>query len=52
MNVREVARTLGVSTATVYRLCNDGQLVHVRVANSVRVRPADLWRFVGGRGRV
>jgi excisionase family DNA binding protein len=40
---------LGVSSATVYRLCDDGQLVHVRVANSVRVRHEDLGAFVGDR---
>ena len=44
MNVREVARVLGVSTA--YRLCNDGHLANVRVANSVRVRPSALRAFV------
>lgn len=49
MNVREVARALGVSTATVYRLCNSGRLAHVRVANSVRVWPEDLRAFVGER---
>jgi excisionase family DNA binding protein len=36
LTVREVARRLRVSTATVYKLCARGELVHVRVLNVVR----------------
>jgi excisionase family DNA binding protein len=50
LTVRDVARLLGVSTATVYRLCEEGRLAHVRVGNAIRVRPADLEAFMG-RGR-
>jgi len=39
LSVREVARRLSVSRATMYRLCAEGNLPHVRVANSIRVRP-------------
>jgi excisionase family DNA binding protein len=46
LSVRDVAATLSVSTATVYGLCRDGQLPHVRVLNTIRVRPEDLSRFV------
>jgi excisionase family DNA binding protein len=42
-----VAGLLGVSTATVYRLCEEARLRHVRVGNAIRVRPADLETFVG-----
>jgi excisionase family DNA binding protein len=45
LTVREVARLLRVSTATVYKLCTRGELVHVRVLNVIRI-PAKL---VSGR---
>jgi excisionase family DNA binding protein len=35
--VREVAKRLRLSTATVYRLCSTGALAHFRVMNSIRV---------------
>jgi excisionase family DNA binding protein len=37
LTVREVARLLRVSTATVYKLCARGELAHVRVLNSIRI---------------
>jgi excisionase family DNA binding protein len=43
--VREVARRLGVSAATVYKLCARDELVHVRVLNAIRVAPASLERI-------
>lgn len=46
----EVAEQLGVC-ATVYRLCERGELPHVRIVNSIRVRPRDLAAFVAGLGR-
>jgi excisionase family DNA binding protein len=42
LSVREVATRLGVCTSTVYHLCAAGRLVHVRVANAIRIAPADL----------
>jgi len=52
LSVREVAADLGVSTATVYKLVSGGSLAHVRVANAVRVAPADLAAFIArGGGR-
>ena len=45
MSVREVALRLGVCAATVYALCAQGQLPHVRVLNAIRVTPSDLERF-------
>lgn len=46
LNVRTVARRLGVSTATVYVLCERGELAHVRVSNAIRIAPADLAAFI------
>ena len=46
LSVRDVAKRLGVSTATVYKLCERGTLRHVRVLNAIRVRSADLTSFV------
>jgi excisionase family DNA binding protein len=37
LTVRETARLLRVSTATVYKLCARGELVHVRVLNVIRI---------------
>jgi excisionase family DNA binding protein len=52
LRVAEVAKKLGVCSATVYRLCESGVLAHVRVINSIRVRPDDLAKYVAGaRGR-
>jgi excisionase family DNA binding protein len=52
LRVAEVAKKLGVCNATVYRLCESGALPHVRVVNSIRVRPKDLGEYLGGaRGR-
>jgi excisionase family DNA binding protein len=42
LTVREAARRLGVSTATVYKLCARGGLAHVRVLNALRISPAAL----------
>ena len=44
--VRKVAARLGVSTATVYTLCERGHLKHVRVLNAIRIGESDLVEFV------
>lgn len=49
LTVREVARRLRVSTATVYKLCARGELVHVRVLNVVRI-PATALGALATRG--
>ncbi len=46
LTVREVANLLAVSTPIVYRLCELGQLVHVRVSNAIRIAPGDLADFI------
>jgi len=46
-----VAERLGVCTATVYRLCDEGQVPHVRVLHAIRVAPADLAGFIRQKRR-
>jgi len=46
LTVREVAAILRLSTRTVYLLCDDGRLAHVRIANAIRVEFAALAAFV------
>ena len=45
LRVADVAERLGVCAATVYRLCERGELPHVRIVNSIRIRRADLDAF-------
>ena len=45
----EVAARLRVSTRTVYALCEQGKLPHVRIMNSIRVSPSDLEAFLSAR---
>ena len=42
LTVREVAAAVRVCAATVYRMCERGELPHARVANAIRVRATDL----------
>jgi excisionase family DNA binding protein len=37
LNVRQVAKLLGMCPATIYRLCGRGELAHYRVRNAIRV---------------
>ncbi|GAG41823.1 unnamed protein product, partial [marine sediment metagenome] len=46
LTVRQVADRLGLCTATVYKLCEQADLVHVWISNAIRVAPADLAAFV------
>jgi excisionase family DNA binding protein len=50
LNVYEVARYLGVSTKTVYRLVSRGELKAVTVGRLWRFRPEDVERFVAWAG--
>lgn len=44
LTVRDVAAPLGVSTATVYKLCGRADPEHFRASNAIRVAPAVLDR--------
>ena len=46
LSVRDAAARLGVCTATIYKLCENGALAHVRVLNSIRIASADLVAFI------
>jgi excisionase family DNA binding protein len=46
LRVTDVAERLGVCAATVYKLCDRGELPHLRIVNSIRVRPEDLAAFL------
>jgi excisionase family DNA binding protein len=46
LKVTEVAEHLGVSNATVYALCERGELPYVWVVTSMRIRPRDLEQFI------
>ena len=46
LTVRKVATQLGVSTATVYKLCATRQLSYVRVLGAMRIAPADVAAFI------
>jgi len=51
LSVREAARLLGLSPATVYKLCADGHLAHARLMSAIRIVPSDLAEFVARRRR-
>ncbi len=42
LSVRQEASRLGVSTSIIYKLCSEGRLAHVRVANAIRFVPGGL----------
>jgi len=46
LTVGDVAAFLHVSTKTVYRLCERGELRHARVLNAIRVARSDVEAFV------
>jgi excisionase family DNA binding protein len=46
LTVRDVAARLGVSKATVYKLCEKGTLTYIRVSNAIRVEPASLEAYL------
>jgi excisionase family DNA binding protein len=52
LRVAEIAEQLAVGAWAVYKLCEDGDLPHVRINNSIRVRPGDLLEFIAVRTRV
>jgi excisionase family DNA binding protein len=51
LTVREVAKLLNVATSTVYKLCAEGKLAHVRVSNAIRVHPSTVNAWLAASGR-
>jgi excisionase family DNA binding protein len=51
LSVAEVARMLGLSRATVYKLVERGELGHHRISNAVRIPRGGLEGFIA-RSRV
>lgn len=49
LTVAEVAEQLAVGAWRIYQLCEDGELPHIRINNSIRVRPKDLEEFIASR---
>jgi len=52
LRVTEVAKMLGVGPCRIYQVCENGELPHVRINNSIRVRPDDLQAFIASRRTV
>ena len=51
LTVRDAAKWLQVSCATVYKLCASGALPSYRVANSIRILPEDLNAYLERQDR-
>jgi excisionase family DNA binding protein len=49
LTVKEAARVLRVSTATVYRLVAEGRIGHARVSNAIRISEEELAALLHGR---
>lgn len=46
LNMREVAEILGIGQTLAWQLVWDGKLTSVRVGRFIRVRPADIEKFL------
>jgi len=42
LTVRQVAKVLGMCPATIYRLCERGELAHYRIHHVIRVDPMEV----------
>ncbi len=51
LTVKEVAARLGVCRATAYRLCERGEIAHLRVSNAIRVSREALDSFLASKGQ-
>jgi excisionase family DNA binding protein len=49
LRVTEVAEMLAVGPWRIYQVCETGELPHIRINNSIRVRPKDLEAFIASR---
>jgi excisionase family DNA binding protein len=52
LTLGQVAKLLQVCPATVYKLCEKGELAHVRILNAIRIAPADLADLIRRRSKV
>jgi excisionase family DNA binding protein len=46
LSVKEAAARLGLCPASIYKICQRGELPHIRVLNAIRIAPADLAAFI------
>ncbi len=51
LTVKQLAAKLGVCTATIYRLCDRGELPYVRVAQALRLVPMEVAAYLATRRR-
>ena len=51
LKAADVAQILNISMGLAYRLMQSGELPSVRLGRSVRVRPADLEKFIANKTR-
>jgi excisionase family DNA binding protein len=51
LTVKQLAARLGVCTATIYRLCDRGELPYVRVAQALRFVPIEVAEYMARRRR-
>jgi excisionase family DNA binding protein len=49
LTVREVAGLLGAATSTVYQLCAEGKVAHLRVSNAIRVEREAVVAYLTSR---
>jgi predicted DNA-binding transcriptional regulator AlpA len=49
LRIADVAERLAVCAATVYRLCERWELPHIRIVNSIGIRPRDLEALLAKR---
>ena len=52
LSVRQVAKLLAVCPATVYRMCELGELPHFRVRNAIRVPVVAVKAYLGRARRI
>jgi len=48
LSVRQAATVLGLSRASIYKLCASGKLAHVRILNAIRIPSLKLAGFLSG----
>jgi excisionase family DNA binding protein len=46
LTIKEAASRLQVCRATVYQLCSEGRIPHIRVSNSIRIPDEGLRKFL------